>query len=190
MIERSNRIENIVNAVNQKFGEGSVNYLGNEKIQPIPRFSSQCIALDNALGGGWPKGRIIELFGPPSGGKSTTTLHAIAEFQKAGHKVAFIDVEHTLDVSYAESLGVDIGALLFSQPDDGDEAMRIVDSLVRSGEIGLIVVDSIASLVTSAEMEGFTVVEPSAVLATHLSEIIRNHAEQNFMRIPPQYLVP
>jgi recombination protein RecA len=150
-------VMNQINGVkgNKKPDVIKIGYLGEMKALNIPAVSSGSLALDAAMGvGGYPQGRMIEIYGPESSGKTTLCLHAIAEWQKAGYKVAFIDVEHTLDTSYAEALGVDIGSLLFSQPDDGDEAMRIVDSLVRSGQVGLIVVDSIASLVTAAEMEG------------------------------------
>ncbi len=150
-------VMNQINGVkgNKKPDVIKIGYLGEMKALNVPAVSSGALSLDMAMGvGGYPQGRMIEIFGPESSGKTTLCLHAIAEFQRAGYVVAFIDVEHTLDTSYAESLGVDIGKLLFSQPDDGDEAMRTVDTLVRSGQVGLIVVDSIASLVTSAEMEG------------------------------------
>jgi recombination protein RecA len=150
-------VMNQINGVkgNKKPDVIKIGYLGEMKALNIPAVSSGSLALDEAMGvGGYPQGRMTEIFGPESSGKTTLCLHAIAEFQRAGHKVAFIDVEHTLDIAYAEALGVDVDGLLFSQPDDGDEAMRTVDSLVRSGQVGLIVVDSIASLVTTAEMAG------------------------------------
>ena len=148
-----NQINNVKG--NQKAKAIKIGYLGEMKALNIPAVSSGSLSLDNAMGvGGYPRGRMVEIFGPESSGKTTLCLHAIAEFQRAGLEVAFIDVEHTLDTSYAKALGVDVDNLIFSQPDDGDEAMRIVDTLTRSGQIGLIVVDSIASLITAAEMSG------------------------------------
>ncbi|RLF68156.1 MAG: recombinase RecA [Thermoplasmata archaeon] len=148
---------NQINGVkgNKKPDVIKIGKLGEMKALNVPVIPSGSMALDMALGvGGYPQGRIIEIFGSESSGKTTLCLHAIAEAQRLGFSCAFIDVEHTLDVGYARALGVDVDKLLFSQPDDGDEAMRIVDSLARSGLVKLIVVDSVASLVTAAEMEG------------------------------------
>jgi len=149
-------VMNQINGVkgNQEPKVIKIGYLGNMKALDVPVVSSGSLALDMAMGvGGYPRGRIIETFGPESSGKTTLCLHAIAEHQKVGLQAAFLDIEHTMDVKYAMNLGVDPEALLFSQPDDGDEAMRTVDSLVRSGIVDLIVVDSVASLVPTAEME-------------------------------------
>lgn len=142
-------------AIEKQYGKGAVMRLGEkveEKVDVIPTGS---ISLDNALGvGGYPKGRIIEIFGPESSGKTTFALHAIAEAQKMGGYAAFIDAEHALDPSYAKALGVDIDNLILSQPDNGEQALEIVDALVRSNAIDIIVIDSVAALVPKAEIDG------------------------------------
>ena len=135
--------------------EIGIGFLGQLKALDIPATSSGALSLDMALGvGGYPEGRIIEVYGPESSGKTTLCLHAIAEAQKAGHYAAFIDVEHTLDPTYAKNLGVNIDNLIWTQPNSGSEAMRVIDTLVRSGTCKLIVVDSVAALATEAEIEG------------------------------------
>lgn len=128
--------------------------LGERKHMNVEMNSSGSIALDEALGGGYAKGRIIEIYGPESSGKTTLTLHAIAEVQKAGGTAAFVDAEHALDPAYARNIGVDIDNLIVSQPDYGEQALEIVDALVRSGAVDLIVVDSVAALTPKAEIEG------------------------------------
>jgi recombination protein RecA len=128
--------------------------MGEEQVIEIERVPSGSISLDIALGGGVPKGRIIEIFGPESSGKTTLALHTIAEMQKRGGRAAFIDAEHALDVQYAKKIGVDIDALLVSQPDDGEQALEITETLVRSGSIDIIVIDSVAALTPRAEIEG------------------------------------
>ena len=142
-------------SIEKTYGKGSVMKLGdavNEKIEVIPTGS---ITLDAAIGvGGYPKGRIIEIYGPESSGKTTFALHAIAEAQKLGGYAAFVDAEHALDPTYAKALGVDIDNLIVSQPDDGEQALEIVEALVRSGVISIIVIDSVAALVPKAEIEG------------------------------------
>ena len=141
--------------IGKQFGKGSLMRLGDNDHREIDVISSGSIALDVALGiGGYPKGRIIEIFGPESSGKTTFALHAIAEAQKAGGKVAFIDAENSLDPQYAARLGVDINELLLSQPDNGEQALEITEALVRSGAISVIVIDSVAALVPKAEIEG------------------------------------
>jgi recombination protein RecA len=150
-------VMNQINGVkgNKKPKAIKIGYLGEMKALNIPVTSSGSLALDMAMGvGGYPRGRIIEIYGGESAGKSSLCLHAIAEAQKTGNICAYLDMEHTLDPEYAKALGVNISKLIFSQPDDGDEAMRIVDTLTRSGQVSIIVVDSVASLVTAAEMEG------------------------------------
>ena len=145
-----------VSAIEKQFGKGSIMRLGEEGDAPrIAVVSSGSIGLDLALGvGGYPRGRVIEIFGPESSGKTTLALHAIAEVQKAGGVAAFIDAEHALDVAYARRLGVNLSDLLVSQPDTGEQALEIADQLVRSGAVDLIVVDSVAALVPKAEIEG------------------------------------
>lgn len=149
-------LELTVGAIEKQFGKGAIMRLGtDETIKEEDPISTGSISLDIALGvGGFPRGRVIEIYGPESSGKTTLTLHALANAQKAGGVVAFIDAEHALDVKYAQSLGVNIDELLVSQPDTGEQALEIVDMLVRSNAIDLLVVDSVAALVPRAEIEG------------------------------------
>ena len=140
--------------ITKQFGDGSIMKLGEAKKVDVELLSSGSLSLDIALGGGYPKGRIIEVYGPESSGKTTLTLHAIAEIQKQGGTAAFIDAEHALDPSYAKKLGVDTDNLLVSQPDNGEKALEIVETLVRSNAVDLIVVDSVAALVPQAEIDG------------------------------------
>ena len=140
--------------ITKQFGNGSIMKLGEQSKIDVELFSSGSLALDLALGGGYPKGRIIEIYGPESSGKTTLALHAIAEIQKQGGQAAFIDAEHALDPSYARKIGVDTANLLISQPDNGEQALEICETLVRSGAVDLIVVDSVAALVPQAEIDG------------------------------------
>jgi len=140
--------------IEKNFGKGAIMRLGDHEATKIEKVSSGSISLDIALGGGYPKGRIIEIYGPESSGKTTMCLHAVAEFQKAGSTVAFIDAEHALDTEYAAKVGVDVDNLLLSQPDSGEQALDITEALVRSGSVDLIVVDSVAALTPRAEIEG------------------------------------
>src|SRR5690242_17030886 len=145
-----------VSAIEKQFGKGSIMRLGEDgEAPPVAVIPSGSIGLDVALGvGGYPRGRVIEIFGPESSGKTTLALHAIAEAQRAGGVAAFIDAEHALDVTYARKLGVSLADLLVSQPDTGEQALEIAEQLVRSGAVDLIVVDSVAALVPKAEIEG------------------------------------
>ena len=148
-------LEQVLKDIEKQFGKGAVMKLGEHKTQKVEVISSGSITLDTALGiGGYPKGRIIEIYGPESSGKTTFALHAIAEAQKSGGKAAFIDAEHALDPVYASKLGVNINELLLSQPDNGEQALEITEALVRSGAISIIVIDSVAALVPQAEIEG------------------------------------
>lgn len=140
--------------IEKQFGKGSIMKLGDAHKVNVETVSTGSLSLDIALGGGIPKGRIIEIYGPESSGKTTLTLHAIAEMQKTGGSAAFIDAEHALDPAYAKRLGVDTDNLLISQPDNGEQALEIVETLVRSNAVDLIVVDSVAALVPRAEIEG------------------------------------
>lgn len=154
--DKMKALESVLNNIEKQFGKGSIMRLGDEaakiNIESIPTGS---LELDIALGiGGIPKGRIIEIYGPESSGKTTVTLHVIAEAQKQGGTAAFIDAEHALDPTYARSIGVDIDNLILSQPDTGEQALEIVDALVRSGAVDIIVVDSVAALVPKAEITG------------------------------------
>lgn len=140
--------------IEKQFGSGAIMKLGEQHHADVELIPSGALSLDLALGGGYPKGRIIEVYGPESAGKTTLTLHAIAEVQKKGGTAAFIDAEHALDPTYARKLGVDTNNLLISQPDNGEQALEIVETLVRSNAVDLIVVDSVAALVPQAEIEG------------------------------------
>ena len=157
MVKSSNdkTLDQVLADIEKQFGKGSVMKLGENEHQKIDVIPSGSLSLDIALGiGGYPKGRIIEIYGPESSGKTTFALHAIAEAQKLGGRVAFIDAEHSLDPQYASKLGVDINELLLSQPDNGEQALEICEALVRSGAISVIVIDSVAALVPQAEIEG------------------------------------
>jgi len=141
--------------IDKDYGKGTIMMLGDRAIEEMPVINSGSIALDAALGvGGYPKGRVIEIYGPESSGKTTLAIHAIAESQKAGGIAAIIDAEHAFDRSYAEKLGVNVANLLISQPDNGEQALEIVDHLVRSGALDIIVIDSVAALTPKAEIEG------------------------------------
>jgi recombination protein RecA len=153
--DREKALETALAQIDRQFGKGSVMRLGSDERAPVEVIPTGSIALDVALGiGGLPRGRIVEIYGPESSGKTTLTLHAIANVQRAGGIAAFIDAEHALDPEYARKLGVDIDSLLVSQPDTGEQALEIADMLVRSGSIDLIVIDSVAALVPRAEIEG------------------------------------
>lgn len=148
-------LDEVLKDIEKQFGKGSVMKLGEEAHNEIEVCSSGSLTLDKALGvGGYPKGRIIEIYGPESSGKTTFALHAIAEAQKAGGRAAFIDAEHALDPVYAQKLGVNINELLLSQPDTGEQALEICEALVRSEAISIVVIDSVAALVPQAEIEG------------------------------------
>jgi len=141
--------------INSQFGEGAIRRLGDtSSVSDIELVSSGALSLDIALGGGYPRGRVLEVYGPESSGKTTLTLHAIAEIQKKGGTAAFIDAEHALDPSYARKLGVDTDNLLVSQPDNGEQALEIAETLVRSNAVDLVVIDSVAALVPQAEIDG------------------------------------
>lgn len=155
MSDKQKALDEALRKIEKQFGKGSVMKLGEEAERKIDTIPSGSLALDIALGiGGYPKGRVIEIYGPESSGKTTVALHAIAEAQKQGGQAAFIDAEHALDPNYARALGVNIDELLLSQPDTGEQALEIAEALVRSGAIDIIVVDSVAALVPSAEIEG------------------------------------
>ncbi|HRM52189.1 MAG TPA: recombinase RecA, partial [Acinetobacter johnsonii] len=152
---KSKALNAALSQIEKQFGKNTVMRLGDNTVQAVEAVSTGSLTLDIALGiGGLPKGRIVEIYGPESSGKTTMTLQAIAECQKAGGTCAFIDAEHALDPQYARKLGVDIDNLLVSQPDHGEQALEIADMLVRSGAIDLIVVDSVAALTPRAEIEG------------------------------------
>ena len=154
-VETDSALDQVLADIEKQFGKGAIMKLGEQEHTKVKVSSSGSLSLDIALGvGGYPKGRIIEIFGPESSGKTTLALHAIAESQKAGGTAAFIDAEHALDPVYAKKLGVDIDNLIVSQPDTGEQALEITEALVRSGAIDIIVVDSVAALVPKAEIDG------------------------------------
>ncbi len=154
-IDRDKAVESAMSQIERQFGKGSIMKLGDRDVAAVPVISTGSLALDKALGiGGLPRGRVVEIYGPESSGKTTLTLHAVAEAQKKGGIAAFIDAEHALDVSYARRLGVNCDELLVSQPDTGEQALEIADMLVRSGAIDILVIDSVAALVPRAEIEG------------------------------------
>ena len=154
--DRSKILESAIAQIEKQYGKGAIMRLGNRDVLvPVSVIPSGALSLDAALGvGGFPRGRVIEIFGPESGGKTTMTLHVIAQAQKMGGQAAFIDAEHALDPAYARKLGVDIDNLLVSQPDNGEQALEIAETLIRSGGLDVVVVDSVAALVPRAELEG------------------------------------
>ncbi|MFC7441530.1 recombinase RecA [Laceyella putida] len=155
MSDRRQALEMALRQIEKQFGKGSIMRMGEETTPQVETVSSGALALDIALGiGGYPRGRIIEVYGPESSGKTTVALHAIAEVQRTGGTAAFIDAEHALDPIYAQKLGVNINELLLSQPDTGEQALEIAEALVRSGAVDIIVIDSVAALVPKAEIEG------------------------------------
>jgi recombination protein RecA len=153
--EKLKALQLTMDKIEKSYGKGSIMRMGDKPIEDVPAISSGSIALDVALGvGGFPKGRVIEIYGPESSGKTTLAIHAIAEAQKAGGIAAFIDAEHAFDPYYAKKLGVNIDELLISQPDNGEQALEITDNLIRSGALDIIVIDSVAALTPKAEIEG------------------------------------
>ncbi len=153
--EKLKALQLTIDKLEKQYGKGTVMKMSDKNIEPVEALSTGSLGLDIALGiGGYPTGRIIEIYGPESSGKTTLSLHAIAEAQKRGGIAAFVDAEHAFDKTYAEKLGLDVDNLLVSQPDDGEQALEIADALIRSGAIDIIVIDSVAALVPKAEIEG------------------------------------
>ncbi len=153
--DKEKAVQTAMSQIDRQFGKGSIMKLGGREVMEVPVIRTGSLALDKALGvGGYPRGRVIEIYGPESSGKTTLALHAVAQAQKNGGIAAFIDAEHALDVAYAKRLGVDCDELLVSQPDTGEQALEIADMLVRSGGVDIMVVDSVAALVPRAEIEG------------------------------------
>ena len=173
-MEAAKDVDNLLLSLQEKFGDGAIMKLGDVKKVNVAAIPSGSFSLDLALGvGGFPKGRIIEIYGPESSGKTTLALHAVAEAQKKGGRAAFIDAEHALDPDYAKKLGVRLNDLLISQPDSGEEALNILESLVRSGIIDIIVVDSVAALTPRAEIEGEMGASHMALQARLMSQALR-----------------
>jgi recombination protein RecA len=153
--DRRAALEAAIQGLDKRYGKGALMRLGERPVQEVETIPTGAVSLDLALGvGGYPRGRVVEIYGPEASGKTTLTLHAIAEVQRRGGTAAFIDAEHALDVAYARALGVDVDALLVAQPDSGEQALEIAEALVRSGAVELVVVDSVAALVPMAELEG------------------------------------
>lgn len=153
--DKADAVSNTIKSIEKQFGKGSIMKLGENASMNVEVISTGCISLDMAMGvGGIPRGRVVEIFGPESSGKTTVALHCIAQAQKEGGMAAFVDAEHALDPQYAKRLGVDIANLLVSQPDNGEQALEIAEALVRSGAIDVVVIDSVAALVPKAEIEG------------------------------------
>ncbi|MGH9861560.1 MAG: ATPase domain-containing protein, partial [Candidatus Acidiferrales bacterium] len=154
--ERAKILETAISQIEKQFGKGAIMRLGSKDVLvPVSVIPTGSLTLDAALGvGGFPRGRVVEIFGPESGGKTTLALHAIAEAQKMGGMAAFIDAEHALDPNYARKLGVDVDNLLVAQPDCGEQALEIAETLIRTGGVDVVVIDSVAALVPKAELEG------------------------------------
>ena len=153
--ERNRAIDLAIAGIEKQFGKGSIMRLGEKKVVDIPAISTSCLSLDAATGiGGVPRGRIVEIYGPESGGKTTLALHIVSQAQKKGGVAAYIDAEHAMDAEYAKKLGVNIDDLFISQPDSGEQALEIAEALVRSGGVDVLVIDSVAALVPRAELEG------------------------------------
>ncbi|MCU0532059.1 MAG: recombinase RecA, partial [Syntrophales bacterium] len=153
--DREKAVELAIAQIERQFGKGSIMRLGGEEVIDVPVIPTGSLSLDMALGvGGIPRGRVIEIYGPESGGKTTLALHIVSEAQKMGGLAAFVDAEHALDVGYARKIGVDVDNLLIAQPDTGEQALEIAETLVRSGALDVLVIDSVAALVPKAELEG------------------------------------
>lgn len=171
--EKLAAIQTALSQIEKQFGTGSIMKMGDTHTIEVEMIPTGSISLDLALGGGLPKGRIIEVYGPESSGKTTLTLHAVAEAQKKGGQAAFIDAEHALDPAYARRIGVDVDNLLISQPDNGEQALEIVETLVRSGAVDIIVIDSVAALTPKAEIEGMMGDSHMGLQARLMSQALR-----------------
>lgn len=169
-------IKETLDEIKTKFGEGAIMKLGDAKALDVEFISTGSISLDIALGGGVPKGRILEVYGPESSGKTTLSLHVVSEFQKKGGIAAFVDAEHALDPEYAKKIGVNINDLLISQPDSGEQALEIVEALVRSNAVDLVVIDSVAALTPKAEIEGEMGASHMGLQARLMSQALRKLA--------------
>jgi recombination protein RecA len=171
--KKSDAIKNALAQIEKNFGQGTIMKLGDKGNSKVETISTSSISLDRALGGGIPKGRVIEIFGPESSGKTTLALHVVAETQKAGGTAAFIDAEHALDPGYAKRIGVNTDELLISQPDNGEQALEIVETLTRSGAVDVIVIDSVAALTPKAEIEGMMGDSHMGLQARLMSQALR-----------------
>ncbi len=175
--KEENNLEHLISAIQEKYGEGAIMKMGDSKRVNVKAVPTGSLSLDIALGvGGLPRGRIVEIYGPESSGKTTLTLNVVAQAQKQGGRAAFIDAEHALDPEYAAKLGVNVKELLISQPDDGEQALNILESLVRSGMISVVVVDSVAALTPRAEIEGEMGQQTIGLQARLMSQALRKLA--------------
>lgn len=173
-MSREKALNDAIKQIEKQFGQGSIMILGESNAKKLEKISSGSLLIDDALGiGGYPKGRIIEIYGPESSGKTTLALHAIAEAQRAGGQAAFIDAEHALDPQYAQTLGVNLDSLLLSQPDNGEQGLDITETLIRSGAVDIIVVDSVAALVPKSELEGEMIDQSVGLQARLMSKAMR-----------------
>ncbi len=178
MAKKDQALDIALKNIKKQFGDESIMILGEDHKKEIKKISSGSLLLDDALGiGGYPLGRIIEIYGPESSGKTTLALHAVAEMQKAGGTAAFIDAENAIDVTYAQNLGVDTKNLILSQPDSGEQALEITDTLVRSGAVDIIVIDSVAALVPQVELDGEMSDQTVGVQARLMSKALRKMAK-------------
>ena len=173
MNKKTDAIKNALAQIEKNFGQGTIMKLGDAGKIKVEKYPSGSVSLDRALGGGIPKGRVVEIYGPESSGKTTLALHAIAEVQKEGGTAAFIDAEHALDPEYAKKIGVNTNDLLISQPDNGEQALEIVETLTRSGGIDIIVIDSVAALTPKAEIEGMMGDSHMGLQARLMSQALR-----------------
>src|SRR5213080_3276305 len=171
-----------ISQIEKDHGKGAIMRLGSRDVLvPVSVIPSGCLSIDAALGvGGFPRGRVIEIYGPESGGKTTMTLHVIAEAQKLGGQAAFIDSEHALDPVYARKLGVDVDNLLVSQPDNGEQALEIAETLIRSGGADIVVVDSVAALVPKAELEGAAQADRHCLEVAHVLDFYQPDSRENW----------
>ena len=189
--ERDKALNLVLGQIERNFGKGSIMRLGDASRMRVETISTGALTLDLALGGGYPKGRVVEIYGPESSGKTTLTLHAIAEVQKRGGVAAFVDAEHALDPHYAASLGVDVENLLVSQPDTGEMALEIVDQLVRSAAVDIVVIDSVAALTPRSEIEGeMGDVSVGSPGASDESGDAKNHRKHRQVRLHGDFLEP
>ncbi|KAH9612194.1 hypothetical protein KSS87_012696 [Heliosperma pusillum] len=171
--DRQKALEAAINDINSSFGKGSVTRLGSAGGALVETFPSGCLTLDFALGGGLPKGRIVEIYGPESSGKTTLALHAIAEVQRLGGNAMLVDAEHAFDAAYSKALGVDVENLIVCQPDNGEMALEIADRMCRSGAIDLICIDSVSALTPRAEIEGEIGMQQMGLQARLMSQALR-----------------
>ncbi len=186
--DKDKAVQTAMGQIERQFGKGAIMKLGGRVVEQVPVIRTGSLALDKALGvGGYPRGRVVEIYGPESSGKTTLALHAVAEAQNKGGIAAFIDAEHALDVGYAKRLGVNCDELLVSQPDTGEQALEIADMLIRSGGIDILIVDSVAALVPRSEIEGEMGDSHMGLQARLMSQALRKLAGTLGKHTPPLF---